>query len=123
MMDRTKMALVAALALAATAAEAAAPKTVLHISSHLAKAAWASLDGGRSVRAPGYGSTNVPVTAGQHMLSVTTSAGVTYKTDLDLKPADLMTWRRKGYWCVNLLNRSLEVYSKGDCQEEVTDAG
>ena len=120
----TTMALVAALALAAvSAAEGATLRTVLHISSHLPKAAEASLDGGKPVRAPGEGSVNVPVTAGHHTLTVTTATGATYKTDLDLKGADLMTLRRKGYWCVNLLDTSLEVYSHDDCQEEVTDAG
>jgi hypothetical protein len=35
----------------------------------------------------------------------------------------MMTWNGRGYRCVNLLERSLEVYSAEDCQEEVTDAG
>lgn len=61
-MDRRLLALAAApgLALAAPAADGAAPKTVLHISSHLSKTARASLDGGKPVRAPGYASTNSP---------------------------------------------------------------
>jgi hypothetical protein len=85
-----------------SAARAATP-TALHISSHLPKTAKASLDGGKSVGAPGYGSVNVPTTAGHHVLTITTSTGVTYKTDLDFKPSVLMTWRHRGYWCVNLL--------------------
>ena len=40
-----------------------------------------------------------------------------------LKPAALMRWKGKGYWCVNLLEHSLEVYSTEDCEEDVTDAG
>ena len=111
---------IAALSLPALAA---APRTVLHISSHLPKAAKASLDGGKPVRAPGEGSTNVPAAAGNHTLTITTSTGATYKANLDLKPADLMTWRHKGYWCVNLLETSVETYTHDECQEEVTDAG
>ena len=80
---------IAALGFAA-AARAPTP-SVLHISSHLPKTAKASLDGGKPVRAPGEGSVNVPVTAGHHTLTVTTATGATYKTDLDLKGADLMT--------------------------------
>ena len=97
--------------------------TLLHISSHLPKAAKASLDGGKPVTAPGYGSTVVAVAAGSHVLKVTTAAGATYQTTLDLKPAALMRWKGKGYWCVNLLEGSAEVYSTEDCQEDVTDAG
>jgi len=111
-------------ALTALAASAATPPpNVLHISSHLEHDAQASLDGAPAVVAPGYGSTNVPATAGHHVLKVTTAAGVSYQTQLDLKPATLMRWHGKGYWCVNLLDRSLDVYSKADCREEVTDAG
>ena len=122
------MRLILATALAATlaalTANAATPAlTLLHISSHLAHRARASLDGAAPVSAPGYGSTNVPVAAGTHSLKITTSTGATYVTPLDLKPAALMNWHGKGYWCVNLLARSLEVYSTEDCQEEVTDAG
>jgi hypothetical protein len=114
--------MLAALGLGSAAQAAAAP-TVLHISSHLAHAAKASLDGAAPVRAPGYGSTNVPTGAGHHVLKITTSTGVTYSTPLDLEAAKLMRWRGKGYWCVNLLANSLEVYSTEDCDEEVTDAG
>jgi hypothetical protein len=96
---------------------------VLHIASHLSKSAKASLDGGKVVMAPGEGSTVVAATAGSHVLKVTTSAGVTYQTTLNLKPAALMHWKGKGYWCVNLLEHSLEVYSTEDCEEDVTDAG
>jgi hypothetical protein len=116
--------LLAALGLlAAQGAGAAGIPTVLHISSHLAQTAGASLDGKPAVAAPGYSSTDVPVKAGRHVLKVTTAAGAAYQTKLDLKAANLMTWHGQGYWCVNLLAASLEVYSKEDCQEEVTDAG
>ena len=101
----------------------AATPTVLHISSHLPKAAKVSLDGKPAISAPGEGSTNTPVTAGHHVLKIVTSAGATYQATLDLTPATLMTWKGRGYWCVNLLEHSLEVYSTEDCQEEVTDAG
>ena len=107
-----------------SAADAAAPRaTVLHVSSHLEKNARISLDGGRAATAPGYGSTSLATVSGHHVLKVTTAAGVTYSADLDLKAADLMSWHGRGYWCVNLLERSLETYSKDECQEDVTDAG
>jgi hypothetical protein len=109
-------------ALAAQAVAAGTP-TVLHISSHLPKAASVSLDGKPAVRAPGYGSTTVPAAAGHHVLKVVTAAGVTYQAPLDLKPDALMTWKGRGYWCVNLLERSLETYSTENCEEDVTDAG
>jgi hypothetical protein len=114
--------LMACAALAAHVDAANIP-TVLHVSSHLPKAAKASLDGKLAVNAPGYGSTNIPAAAGRHVLKIVTAAGAAYQTTLDLKPAQLMTWEGRGYWCVNLLERSLEVYSAEDCQEEVTDAG
>src|SRR5579871_7060834 len=108
--------------LSAAAAPAAAPTvTVLHIASHLPKAAKVSLDGGRPVSAPAYGSTLLPVPAGRHVLTVTTPGGVTYKADLDLTPDALLVWRHKGYWCVNLLKDSLERYSPKDCAEDVED--
>ena len=123
-MGRT-LALCAGLLAAAGAASAAPPPgtTVLHVSSHLAKKARVSLDGAKPVAAPGYGSTTLPVRAGHHVLKVVTAAGVTYQAPLDLKPGALMTWHSRGYWCVNLLERSLETYSTEDCQEDVTDAG
>jgi hypothetical protein len=102
---------------------AATAPTLLHISSHLPKAAKASLDGGKPVTAPGYGSTVVALTAGSHTLKVTTSTGATYQTTLILKPVALMTWKGRGYWCVNLLEHSLQVYSTEDCEEDVSDAG
>ena len=108
---------------AAAAAGAATSPTLLHISSHLPKNAKASLDGAKPVTAPGEGSTVVAVTAGAHVLKVVTSTGVTYQTTLDLKPANLMKWKGKGYWCVNLLEHSVEVYSTENCEEDVTDAG
>src|SRR5258708_4291447 len=77
---------VAALAAAMTASTALAEPTLLHISSHLAKAAKASLDGGKPVVAPGEGSTTIGVGAGVHVLSVTTAAGHSYRTTLELKP-------------------------------------
>ena len=113
--------LAAAAAFAASAA--IAEPTVLHIASHLPKAAKASLDGGKAVSAPGEGSTLVPVTAGSHVLKVVTSTGVTYQTTLNLKSGALLHWRGKGYWCVNLLENSVEVYSTEDCEEDVEDAG
>jgi hypothetical protein len=123
-MRRMTGALVAIGALAAASVSwAAGGTTLLHISSHLPKAAMASLDGGKPITAPGYGSTVVAVTAGSHVLKVTTSTGATYHTTLDLKPAALMKWKGKGYWCVNLLDHSLEVYSTENCEEDVTDAG
>jgi hypothetical protein len=112
-----------AAAAAFTASAAMAAPTVLHIASHLPKAAKASLDGGKAVSTPGEGSTVVAVTAGPHVLKVVTSTGVTYQTTLNLKPAALMHWKGRGYWCVNLLEHSVEVYSTEDCQEDVTDAG
>jgi hypothetical protein len=108
---------------AASASWAAGGTTVLHIASHLPKAAKASLDGGKAVTVPGDGSTVVPVTAGSHALKVTTSTGVTYQTALDLKPAALMKWKGRGYWCVNLLKHSVDVYSAENCEEDVEDAG
>ena len=108
---------------AASASWAAGGTTVLHIASHLPKAAKASLDGGKAVTVPGDGSAVVPVSAGSHVLKVTTSTGVTYQTTLNLKPAALMKWKAKGYWCVNLLEHSLDVYSAEDCEEDVEDAG
>jgi hypothetical protein len=116
------LALAACAAVAAQAVAASVP-TVLHIASHLPKAAKASLDGKPAVRAPGYGSTTVPVAAGHHVLKVTTATGVTYQTAFDLKPENLMTWKGKGYWCVNLLEHSVDLYSTEDCEEDVTDAG
>ena len=102
---------------------AAAPATVLHVASHLPKAAKVSLDGGKAVSAPGEGSTVLAVAAGHHVLKVVTATGATYQSPLDLSPAKLMKWHGKGYWCVNLLEHSLEVYSTEDCEEDVTDAG
>lgn len=122
-MGRIGVMTLAACAAAATQAGAAGAPTMLHISSHLPKVAKASLDGKPAVSAPGYGSTNIPAGVGHHVLKIVTAAGVTYQTALDLKPAQLMTWKGRGYWCVNLLERSLEVYSTEDCEEDVTDAG
>ena len=112
-----------AICAAATQALATGVPTVLHVSSHLPKAAKASLDGGKAVTVPGDGSTVVSVTAGSHVLKVVTSTGVTYQTTLSLKAASLLHWKGKGYWCVNLLDKSLEVYSTEDCEEDVEDAG
>jgi hypothetical protein len=116
------LALFGALAMAAASGAVTSP-TLLHISSHLPKPAKASLDGAEPVVAPGEGSTVIAVAAGAHVLKVTTWAGVTYQTTLDLKSAALMKWKGKGYWCVNLLEHSLEVYSTENCEEDVTDAG
>ena len=113
--------LAAAVAFAASAAMA--EPTVLHIASHLPKAAKASLDGGKAVTVPYEGSTVVPVTAGSHVLKVVTATGLSYQTTLNLKSAALLHWKGKGYWCVNLRENSLEVYSTEDFEEDVTDAG
>jgi hypothetical protein len=113
----------AAAAAVFAASAAMAEPTLLHIASHLPKAAKASLDGGKAVVVRGEGSVVVAASAGSHTLSVTTATGHTYKSPLDLKPAALMRWKGKGYWCVNLLESSVEVYSTEDCEEDVTDAG
>ncbi len=123
MMGRIWILGLASCAALSTQALAAGAPTVLHISSHLPKTAKASLDGKPAIAAPGAGSVNTAVTAGHHVLKIVTAAGATYQTTLDLKPAALMSWKGRGYWCVNLLEHSLEVYSTEDCQEEVTDAG
>jgi hypothetical protein len=57
------------------------------------------------------------------VLKVVTATGVTYQTAFDLKPENLVTWKGKGYWCVNLLERSVDLYSTENCEEDVTDAG
>ena len=123
-MRRMTAALAAISAMAAASASwAAGGVTVLHIASHLQKPAKASLDGGKAVTVPVDGSTVVAVTAGSHVLKVTTATGATYQTTLNLRPAVLVKWKGKGYWCVNLLDHSLEVYSTEDCEEDVVDAG
>jgi hypothetical protein len=124
MMQVRAVAITMAAAMAGAAAATAGPlPTVLHIASHLPKTARASLDGRPAAAVPGYGSTVIPAAAGHHVLKVVTPAGVTYQAPLDLAPAKLMKWHGRGYWCVNLLEDSLEVYSTEDCQEDVTDAG
>jgi hypothetical protein len=102
---------------------ASATKPLLHISSHLAKAARVSVDGRAAVTAPGYGSVNTPVAAGKHSLKVTAPGGVSYTGALTLAPSSLLHWHGHDYWCVNLLKDQLEPYSHDECQEEVTDAG
>jgi hypothetical protein len=109
--------------LAAQDAGAAGAPTVLHISSHLPKTAKASLDGKPAVSVEGAGSTDVPAAAGHHVLKIVTSTGAAYTTPLNLTPSVLMRWHGKGYWCVNLLDHSMDIYSKDECEEEVTDAG
>ncbi|MFI4934340.1 MAG: hypothetical protein ACHP7N_06955 [Caulobacterales bacterium] len=119
-----KLIVVAALALAVAApAAGAGPKLVLHISSHLPGAAKVSIDGAAAITAPGEGSVDAPIAAGVHSLEVTAAGGVAYQGKLELKTAQLMRWHGAGYWCVNLLDKALEPYSKDECQEEVTDAG
>ncbi len=110
-------------ALARPARHAAGAVTVLHISSHLAENAKVTVDNGKPITAPGYGSTVVTLGAGHHVLKVTSAGGSAYQGTLDLKAGDLMTWHGKGYWCVNLLEKSLQPYSNNECQEDVTDAG
>ena len=113
----------AALAKTGRHGASAGGATVLHISSHLAESASVVVDGAKPVTAPGYGSTAVTLAAGHHVLKVTSHEGATYQGTLDLKAVNLMAWRGKGYWCVNLLEATLEPYSKDECQEDVTDAG
>jgi len=111
------------LAAALAAPALAGAPTLLHVASHLPHAATVWVDAGKPVSAPGEGSTSVAIAAGHHVLKVRTATGVTYTADLQLKPEALMTWKGHGYWCVNLLEHSLEVYSTEDCEEDVTDAG
>ena len=113
--------LAGAAALAFAGAASAAP--VLHIASHLPRAAKVSVDGRPVVIAPGYGSVETPIAAGAHKLVVTAPGGVSYAGRLNLRPSILMHWRGKTYWCVNLLDHALEPYSRDECQEDVTDAG
>ena len=118
-----RLAILVAMLAVAGAASAKPIPTVLHISSHLPKTARASIDGGPAKPAPGYGSVNIPITAGRHIVRVVTAAGASYQLPLDLAPAKLLTWRGRGYWCINLLDHAFEVYSHDDCQEEVTEGG
>lgn len=111
------------LVILAPVAMGATAGPVLHISSHLAKAARVSVDGRPAVTAPGYGSVETPAAAGPHKLKVTAPGGVAYTGALTLKPGTLMHWHGRDYWCVNLLKDQLEPYSHDECQEEVTDAG
>lgn len=113
--------LAAVLGLVAVA-QAAPHGPVLHISSHLPRAAKVSVDGRPAVTAPRYGSVETPVAAGDHLLAVT-APGVAYRGRLHLQPGALMRWRGRAYWCVNLLKDALEPYTREECQEEVTDAG
>ena len=112
-----------AVALSGAALAKGAAPSLLHISSHLPRKATVWVDGGKPVSAPGEGSTSVPITAGHHVLKVRTSTGVTYTADLELKPEELLTWKGHGYWCVNLLERSVDLYSVENCDEDVADAG
>jgi hypothetical protein len=122
-MKTTVLMAITSLALAGSAAAAGPGGPVLHISSHLDHAAKVSVDGRPAVVAPGDGSVETPIAAGDHVLSVTAPGGVSYHGQLDLKPTILMHWHGRAYWCVNLLKNALEPYGKDDCQEEVTDAG
>ena len=63
------------------------------------------------------------VSAGATTVDEASATGVSYHQTLDLKTAKLLHWKGKGYWCVNLLESSLEIYSTEDCQEDVEDAG
>src|ERR1700722_11315073 len=115
--------LLGSIAALAAASAAMAEPTFLHIASHLPKPARGAVAASKAGAAPGEGSVVVAVAAGQHVLKVVTATGATYQAKLELKPAALMRWKGKGYWCVNLLEHSLEVYSTEDCAEDVTDAG
>ena len=50
-----------------------ASRTMLHISSHLARKAKVAIDGGREVTAHGDGSTVMEIAAGRHVLNVATA--------------------------------------------------
>lgn len=102
---------------------AAAPPTLLHISSHLPQAATVRIDNGAPVRVPGEGSTAVRMNAGRHTLHVTPAHGAPYNAFVNAAPMRLMHWRGRGYWCVNLLTRTIQTYSTAECREDVTDAG
>jgi hypothetical protein len=122
-MKTTALITIAGLALAGSASAAGPGGPVLHISSHLDHAAKVSVDGRPAVVAPGDGSVETPIAAGDHVLSVTAPGGVAYRGHLHLTAPILMHWHGRAYWCVNLLKNALEPYSKDECQEEVTDAG
>jgi hypothetical protein len=114
----------AAAALAAVGLMGAAPQpTVLHISSHLPQAATVRIDNGPAVQAPGEGVVDVPMRAGRHTLHVTPAHGAPYNAFVNAAPMRLMHWHGRGYWCVNLLIRSIQTYSTAECREDVTDAG
>ena len=101
----------------------AASTYLLHISSHLAENAKVAIDGAAPITAPGYGSTNASVAAGRHTLAVSSKDGVNYRGELNLDPAKLFKFEGKRYWCVNLLEKALEPYSKEECQMDVSDRG
>jgi hypothetical protein len=115
------IAAVSAVMLTAAARPGAGP--YLHISSHLAEDAQVQIDGGKAVRAPGYGSVKVRIAAGKHILKVTSAAGVAYQSGLVLELPNLMRDKGKGYWCVNLMESSFELYGPENCAEDVTDGG
>ena len=54
----------------------------------------------------------MPATAGHHVLKIVTSTGATYTTPLDLRSGMVMNWHGKGYWCVNLLDHSMDKYDE-----------
>ena len=122
-MRRLVLAATILAALTSTAQGRAAPGTWLHISSHLPGAAKVSIDGAPAVTAPGEGQVDAKLGAGHHTLKVTAAQGVAYVGVLDLSPSALFTFHGKSYWCVNLLDKSLEPYSKDECQEEVSYRG
>ncbi len=127
-MNQRRIAVIAAGAVTAFAAalamtaHGAVPGPVLHISSHLSDNAQVSVDGKPAVTAPGDGSVETPIVGGAHKLQVT-APHVAYTKPLMLKPAMMMRWHGRSYWCVNLLKDGLEPYSKAECEEEVEDAG
>lgn len=96
---------------------------VLHISSHLAEDASVVVDKRSAVTAPGYGSTETPIAAGAHAVTVTSPDGVNYTEQLALDPARAVAFEGRRYWCVNLLESALQRYSQDECDMEVRDRG
>jgi hypothetical protein len=94
----------------------------LHISSHLPQAAQVVIDGHQALRAPATGEVSVPLTAGRHSVRVN-ARGVGYSTVFNATPETLFQHGGRGYWCINLLAGSIQVYSRAECAEDVLDRG
>jgi len=111
------------LAAAAVALMGTAPaRGTLHISSHLPQAAQVIIDGRQRVHAPATGEASVPMTAGRHSIHVD-ARGVGYTTMFNATPETLFQHHGRGYWCINLLAGSIQVYSRAECAEDVLDRG